>query len=297
MSILSEKASRDQWIHYSDSIKTQKGRKTVLNLFDVWLKTKDTSEEQFFQEMIGTDESTKARTIKTIQDSWLEDGKGNRTVAHYRGILLQWFLENDLVIQQNKLKNLAKLPKIHTDLRYTPDKEDIRKIIMDQKDHDVATFYLCLVNTGMRDGELISTKISEIDFAGRSIRLASARTKTRTERLVFFTDECRVYLRKQTRKRNPDELIFKYHINNYEYHLRRTCKKIGLDETYPNGFHKMVMHRFRAYTKQALSSVSNAYGDVILGHIGGLSSYDISHPRKMLEDYDTCREKLIFINT
>ncbi|MBC8408256.1 MAG: site-specific integrase [Rhodobacteraceae bacterium] len=295
MTLLSNKTTRSEWIHTSDAIKTQKHYRCILVAFDDWLKSMDSTEEGFFDAMRGTDMSTRARTLKSIQEYWMtvpKKGypvKSPRTTAQYRAALLQWFEENDIMVSPTKIKRLARLPKISTEMRYTPDSSHILRIVSMQNTIEKKAFFILLSCTAMRYGELMQTRLGDIDMSNRMIRIPAARTKTRTERLTFFTPEARHYLKKHIKENNiqHDDLIFQLSEGSYRFAQNRSNRILGANERFTNGRYKMSIHRLRAYANQCISSaVSERFADVIKGHIGGLRTYDVGNIRKMKKDYD-----------
>jgi integrase len=296
MTLLSDRPTRNEWIHTSDAPKTQHHAAGVLNAFDDWLKSMDSTEEEFFQAMRGADMNTRARTIKSIQEYWMStprEGyrvKGVRTTAQYRATLLQWLEENDIIITPTKLKRLARLPKIPTEMRYTPDSAHVLSIVSSQSSIEKAAFFILLSCTAMRYGELLQTTLGDIDMPERMIRIDAEKTKTRQERLTFFTPEARHYLKRHLKENNitnNDELLFKLTESSYSFAMHRSNRIHDKEDRFKNGRFKMSIHRLRAYANQCITSaVSDRFADVIKGHIGGLRTYDVGNIRKMKKDYD-----------
>ena len=296
MTLLSDRPTRNEWIHTSDALKTQKHAAGVLNAFDDWLKSMDTTEEEFFNAMRKADMNTRARTIKAIQEYWMtvpKEGyavKGVRTTAQYRATLLTWLEENDIIISLTKLKRLAKLPKKLVEMKYTPDSAHVLNLVAGQSDIEKKAFFCLLSCTAMRYGELLETRLSHIDVSDRRIQIPAENTKTRSERLTFFTPEARHYLKRHLKENNitsPDEKIFRLSRSAYGFALKRSNLSYGMNDKFTNGRSKMSIHRLRAYANQCLTdAVSARFADVIKGHIGGLRTYDVGNIRKMKKDYD-----------
>lgn len=296
MTLLSDRPTREEWIKTSDAPKTQKHYAGVLNAFDDWLKSMDSTEEEFFQAMRKTDMNTRARTVKSIQEYWMTvprgryPPKGVRTAAQYRSTLLQWFEENDIIITPAKLKRLARMPKIPVEMRYTPDSTHVLNIVAGQASIDKKTFFILLSCTAMRYDELAQTQLGDIDMPNRMIRIPVTRTKTRQERITFFTPEARHYLKRHIKENSiedPDELLFKLSKTAYEYAMKRSNRINGVEDRFANGRYKMSIHRLRAYANQCIQAAcGDKFSEVMLGHIGGLRSYDVGNIRKMKKDYD-----------
>ena len=288
MTMLSEYPTRSEWITGHSAPKTQSKARTVLKLFDEFLDAKQISESQFFEEMREYNSTMQARMIKEISSYWLQRLNPN-TVSAYRHKLMGWLEENDIIIPDSKVRRIAPLPKALTEMRYTPDAMHVLKIVNMQKNYEVATFFITLSSTAMRQGELHLLRVSDIDFPNRMIRIPAQHTKTRTERITFFTPETRHYLKKHIKDNGlkDNDRVFKYLIQNYQQHLQRANRIMGFDDFFENKRSKMTMHRFRAYANQCITdAVSERFADVIKGHIGGLRTYDVGNIRKMKKDYD-----------
>lgn len=307
MTLLSDRPTRHEFINTSGVESTAKGYRSVFASFDHWLKSMDATEEQFLHEMRGADVNTRARTVKSIQDYWMNvprEGwqvKGISTIRQYRSILLKWFEENDVIISQNKLKRLANLPKSLVEMRFTPDTKFVNDLIGTMADIDKKAFFCLLSCTAMRHGELRATKLKDFDISERMIRIPAERTKTRTERLTFFTPEARHYLKRHLKENNivdPDSLVFSLCAVSYHWALRRGCRVMKMDEKFTNGRNKMNIHRLRAFANQCITSAVDArFADVIKGHIGGLRTYDVGNIHKMKKDYDKAIPELTLDKT
>ena len=74
---------------------------------------------------------------------------------------------------------------------------------------------LLLLRTGMRIGELLGTKVDEVQMQDKKIIVYQAQ-KTGTGRVVYFSDDAKDALERWCKERNPDaEVLF------YGYGLRR----------------------------------------------------------------------------
>ena len=287
--MITEYPSRNEWIDGHNAPKTKEKAHTVLKLFDQYLSSKEMSEEKFFSEMRDANSTIQSRIIKEIGNRWLDEGRSPSTVSIYRHKLLTWFEENDIVIPKTKLRRIAKIPKQLTEMKYTPDASHILKIISKQKSLEVATFFITLAATGMRQGELRQVRLDEIDMQKRMIRIPAHRTKTRTERITFFTPEARHYLKRHIKDKDLklDDQLFSHGMNDYHWHMQKANHDLGHADRFATGRYKMSMHRLRAYAKQCIrDSVSNTFAEVILGHIEGNKTYDIGNINKMKKDYE-----------
>ena len=283
MSILADKPTRDEWIMTSQAKKTQNMCKTVLSRFDDWLKLKGTTEELFFDAMRGANESQRASTVRDIQNYWLETVK-SRSAQTYRSVLIMWFEENGCPIPQSKLRRLARLPKPEVPLKYTPSKKEVAALIntiakqSEKCFEDYKLFFTLLSCTSMRHGELLEVRADHIDLDQRSIRIPASQTKTRRERVAFFTPQAKKILQKYWAYQEKARLsvhkyrrLFDLHQSSYQYQIDQARKKLGIFKTEKD----WTMHRLRAWCSQVIKdNTKDEFGELMLGHTAGNKTYD-----------------------
>ena len=274
MSILADKPTRDEWTMTSQARKTQNMCKTVLSRFDDWLKLKGTTEELFFDAIRGVNESQRARIVRDIQNYWLETVK-SRSAQTYRSVLIMWFEENGCPIPQSKLRRLARLPKPEVPLKYTPSKKEVAALIntiakqSEKCFEDYKLFFTLLSCTSMRHGELLEVKGEHIDLDQRSIRIPASQTKTRRERVVFFTPQAKKMLQKTLDLKWIK--LFRLHQSSYQYQIDQARKKLGIFKTEKD----WTMHRLRAWCSQVIKdNTKDEFGELMLGHTAGNKTYD-----------------------
>ena len=273
MSILADKPTRDEWTMTSQARKTQNMCKTVLSRFDDWLKLKGPTEELFFDAMRGANESQRASTVRDIQNYWLETVK-SRSAQTYRSVLIMWFEENGCPIPQSKLRRFARLPKPEVPLKYTPSKKEVAALIntiakqSEKCFDDYKLFFTLLSCTSMRHGELLEVKGEHIDLDQRSIRIPASQTKTRRERVAFFTPQAKKMLQKHEWRSGQ---FFVGHQSSYQYQIDQARKKLGIFKTEKD----WTMHRLRAWCSQVIKdNTKDEFGELMLGHTAGNKTYD-----------------------
>jgi len=294
--LLEPDISREEWINSFNAEKSKQQARMSLKHLDSWLESKSITENQFLEEMSNHNSTKQAQIIRDISNYWLNEKKlGLSTVPKYRGKLLVWFEENDLIIPISKVRRIGKLAKPLQEMRYTPDANHLFKLVTMQKNLDVATFFITLASTAMRQDELHPVLVKEIDLSNRMIRIPAIRTKTRTERVTYFTPEARHYIKKLIKQNNlsPEDRLFSYSLVNYHWHMRYSNKILGFDDRYSNNRRKMTIHRLRAYANDSITeAVTTVFADVIKGHISGNRSYDAGNLKKMKKDYDKAIDEL-----
>ena len=118
----------------------------------------------------------KPSTVK----KWLYsiDDVGNKSKKHYLGVLSGILQEAlyDEVIEKNPV-SMVRLPK-YTAPKISPFTADEVKLIMDNAKNDNYRYYLAFAfYTGMRSGEIIALKKSDIDFQSRIIKVQRTRSR------------------------------------------------------------------------------------------------------------------------
>ena len=142
---------------------------------------------------------------------------GERNISAFtlkqRVITVKNFLEyHDIDISPRRFKLKVKLPRTIRKNKEALSKEDIAEILNAASDIRLKTYVLLLAATGMRAGEALSIRIKDLDFDSNPSKLfvRGEYTKTRTDRIIFLTDEAAHQLKSWL---------------DYKYRTRRICYK------------------------------------------------------------------------
>ena len=121
---------------------------------------------------------------------------GERKISAFtlkqRVITVKNFLEyHDIDISPRRFKLKVKLPRTIRKNKEALSKEDIAEILNAASDIRLKTYVLLLAATGMRAGEALSIRIKDLDLDSNPSKLfvRGEYTKTRTDRIIFLTDE------------------------------------------------------------------------------------------------------------
>ncbi|MFL6422110.1 MAG: tyrosine-type recombinase/integrase, partial [Nitrososphaeraceae archaeon] len=123
------------------------------------------------------------------------------------------FLEYyDVDISPRKFKLKVKMPKVIRQNKEALSKEDIIEILNACSDIKLKTYVMLLAATGMRATEALSIRIKDLDLKSSPAKMfvRGEYTKTRTDRIVFLTEEMTQQLTSWL---------------NYKYRTRRLCYK------------------------------------------------------------------------
>jgi integrase/recombinase XerD len=185
--------------HHNCRRNTIRGYSSGLYCFIRFLKQRDHSQlKTVTREDLGAfvenqqDQGLKPRTVRTRVNQ----------VSTFLGFLArQSVLSSDVLKRRMRVRIPESLPR-------AIDPEDIQKLLpVIEKTRDRAIVFL-LLRTGMRIGELLSLKMSDINFKDQKIDIVEAQ-KNRVGRVVYFNEDALRALNKWLKNRNPDqEYIF-----------------------------------------------------------------------------------------
>jgi integrase len=109
-----------------------------------------------------------------------------------RVITIKNFFEyHDIDINPKKFKLTVRLPKIVRRNKEALSKKDVIEILNNCSDIRLKTYVMLLASTGMRAVEALNIRIKDIDFDNKPsiIYVRGENTKTKTDRIIFLTDE------------------------------------------------------------------------------------------------------------
>jgi integrase len=171
---------------------------------------------------------------------------GERKISAFtlkqRVITVKNFLEyHDIDISPLRFKLKVKLPRTIRKSKEALSKEDIAEILNAASDIRLKTYVLLLAATGMRAGEALSIRIKDADLDSNPSRLfvRGEYTKTRTDRIIFITDEATHQLKSWL---------------DYKYRTRRICYKGEQDGK--------TISEFRTPVKKDTDLIFAVYQDV-----------------------------------
>ncbi len=172
--------------------------------------------------------------------------------------------------------------------------EDIKKILEPAR-FDKKIMFLCQLSSGMRLGELLQVRKSDLDLSKKRImiKLRPSIAKGNKARTTFFSKESGSMLKNLIRNLDDDDLIFGSDdviINNVRNSNERIlisyCKKARLDKKYENSNrYKITSHSFRAFFITKLSRHDENFAKKLAGQNGYLLQYDRMNDDEKLEKY------------
>lgn len=154
-------------------------------------------------------------------------------------------------------------------------KEKLRMICENMPDK-FKTMTVILAGSGMRIGELLRIKKSDIDFSTRPMKiyLKADYTKSKFPRMVMITEEAeRALMRWLSVRESDKEEIFPFTKNAVYYHWKKALKDLGFDQKDMNTNKYMIhIHMLRKWFISQFSLVaSKEIAELLAGHSGYLS--------------------------
>lgn len=279
------------------------------------------------------------RHVKTDPEAYFQDGreyeKDIRNVwKHYvkrpRGTretflaaIKNLMMYNNVDIKERFWKDIARLGKGKRPFTNDTVPTNIQlKTILSHGDIRAKAMFSLLATSGMRVGEMIQLKKTNIDFDSDPVKIDIPReiTKGKENRTTFCTTECAEFLKEWLRARdaimtvnqtksnlinkytyNPDDeriFPFSYYVPMRVWH--RLIKNAGFNERDNSTrirFHKMHIHCLRKFAKTRLQLNNNEkIVNALVGHLGYLSIYDRFTLEQLKDAYHKSIDELAIFN-
>lgn len=142
------------------------------------------------------------------------------------------FLAEREIVNPDVLKKRFRI-KVPDSLPRAMDPDDVKAILSVIKDVRNRAMILVLLRTGMRIGELLATKVIDIDLKGKKIMIFEAQ-KNRVGRVVYLSDDAKRALKVWLKKRDPQRqfLFYSRARDSLCYETARTMFKNYLDKAH-----------------------------------------------------------------
>lgn len=226
------------------------------------------------------------------------------SVKHFFSGVKGYLIHLGIEVYSEKCKQLVKLPKIRR-IRKEPLTKEIIVRILNIFSFKLRTVFLIATASGMRIGEIVVLKLSDIDFSDNptKITIRAETTKTREERETFLTFEAtqvvKDYLKRYFRweenqpnshlkdtkifsstsigkfVRDPKRNEQRASVNLFEQLLHTQLKKIPeFNGQNPNGRRIIHFHALREYFFTTISNISgSSFAHALMGHHDYLDTY------------------------
>ncbi len=203
------------------------------------------------------------------------------TIRGYVSIIRGYMYYRGIRLTTDDIRHLNLPAKIREE-KY-PLTRDVIQRILKVASYKRRGLYLAILSSGMRIGEAVSLKRSDIstEMDRITIHIRAENTKTRAGRTVYISAEAAQYLLPRLSKMSDDDLVFgtneirQHSVITEDATFRSYLNKIGFEERYASGRYKITLHSLRAFffTRAARAHDEN-YAHMMTGHGGYLMQYD-----------------------
>ena len=305
MSYLVSRITREEFIKTRGAETTQSNARVALNMFDHFCQgTYGKSGEEIVLdlELVCKQDSNYDRVFKLVNNFilWLGQdhpelrinmcnqimGKPKNhpsTVRRYVSSIRQFLEEfGQMEYSERRYKRLVKLPKV-IDQELEPFIASQIREFVDTATRKRKPLYMTLKDSGMRIGEAMQIKRSDIDLESNPVKIEirAEYTKTKQSRTTFVTRETKPFLVRLVKNLGDNDLVFTKNsnvnqsVNTEETLFARTRDRLGYTQRYShNNRFKINLHAFRAFTATQLAEAySEEFGHGFIGHKGYLKQY------------------------
>lgn len=213
------------------------------------------------------------------------------TRAGWKTAVTQWLAANKIFLHPQETRTI-RAPRVPHTQDVIPTPADLRAL-MDHSDLQMGTLIMVLSSSGMRAGEALQLRWSDIDLETGLIRIRGEITKTQTPRITYVSTEAIESLKKwegyygkyvkgkRTRRKefkesgNDERLIFPISYSAARGKFALSLKKAGLDERCGStGRHRIHFHALRKYFRTRLpqGGCSVDVVELLMGHQGYLTA-------------------------
>jgi len=234
-------------------------------------------------------------TVRTILQEWIgwqnDNGSLTSGIRHYISNIRRYFLHYGIKYH---------IEDFDEPLQYKPIiKEELHALTLEEVQDIVNAarkkrgFYLALISTGARPGELLQIRKKDIDTTGKriKIRIEAVTVKTRAGRSVYLTKEAGSYLLPRLKLIEDNDLVWATNetTNLSERNelsvLNTLTNALGYTDRYKSNKHKKItLYSFRSYFFTKAANVHReGYAHKMIGHGGYLPQYDRMNEDKKLE--------------
>ncbi len=272
---------------------TQSRRKLVLNL---WAKANGFESPQGVLDAIKLDQKTPYGTVRLFLDNLRERKLRPTTINFYRSIFPNFFLSvlGESNFSQNVYNRLVTQTKGGvTTSKAVPTLEEFKHLLRIGEPRERALLAF-LGTTGLRIGEAVSRKMSEIEDRKdhARIRLQMMATKSKVKRYVFLTPEVWQYIKDYHHARVNSEWIFpggengilpeddRAKLKRGDHHLSEVAAYTKIKKLFEDGELKDTPdeiyspHSMRTFADSWMrkAGLKEKWVDAIIGHTGKLGA-------------------------
>jgi len=228
-------------------------------------------------------------------------GKYASTTTHlYLSNTILWLEESNLPLKKReRTRILAQIPSPKPRTAEIELKRKTLCAVYNELPERMGTLLLVMLGSGMRLGETLKLKITDINWNTErtEITIPAEITKTKTGRTTYLTNEASIALINYLRSRDDDdERLFPFTPEAAQYYLRKASKDLALK----NNGEKATIHWHMTrkwFISRFTLAASKDVAEHIAGHEGYLSASYRRYTRKqVLKQYIKAEKKLSIFN-
>ena len=234
----------------------------------------------------------------------IHEKRAPKTVNVYVAGIKKFFEANGVYLQRERLKAEVELPKAEALTHDKMPTEDELKLVFNLLNLRGRALLAVMVSSGMRIGEVIKIKLSDVHFDKPLtwISLRREYTKGKKPRIVFISDEASALLQQyiETEKargrfKSKEERIFNISQCTAWYILMHAFRRANILEKGEYGRYILHPHSLRKYFKTMMASagVQESFIDLLMGHRKYLDeSYLRANKEMLAKEYLKAMPKL-----
>ena len=242
---------------------------------------------EIFEELTVLEKKERTDALFDILQNWIDWNYDKHVLTstlkvYFSKLKVIFHYEGFKIHPQDIKDNLVWKKKIREEL-HALQMSEIRQILSIAK-YNKKVFYLTLLSTGARPGELLQVKKQDFDFSNSRVKITihPEGVKTRTGRSVYLTTEAARYVVPLLKQKHDDDLVFAKHPDpliaekNESKTFSRYCDNAGFTDRYhSNNYRKITLYSFRHFFFGKCADVHReGYAHRMIGHGGYLPQYD-----------------------
>jgi len=259
-----------------------------LRKFDSYLQeTYNKSNEEVLQELLSMKPEQRERELFDILQDFVNylDGKmiGSKFIKSVMYTIKSYLRFWGFKVTSEDFKDSLVLPKIIHEEREPLTRERLQSIVNNSTGiHRI--LYLVCSSSGMRPVEALQIRKKDLvlnEYARVLIKIPAKFTKTKRYRETILTQEASKELLPLLDKMNDDDAIFnpkKLGYKNIRINaiqtFNRLRERLGYNERYDSGTHKITFVSFRSWFVTRCNRVDYGFGHALAGHDQYMKSYD-----------------------
>lgn len=243
--------------------------------------------QEIFEELRTLEDSQRVDAIFDILQSWIDWNYRKNVLTstlkvYFSKLKVLFHYEGFRIHPQDIKDNLVWQKKIREEL-HALQMDEIRQILAVAKPKKRA-FYLALLSTGARPGELLQAKKQDFDLSGSRVKITihPEGVKTRSGRSVYLTKESARFVVPILKQKQDNQMVFGKHKDpliaekNESKTFSRYCDVVGFTERYhSNNYRKITLYSFRSFFFGKCADIRReGYAHRMIGHGGYLPQYD-----------------------